>query len=219
MALSASGPFPAISGLFTPIFQQPDIPTIATELCGFFLQHKWDIELSHLTSGYWYNSALQGQVRVDETYHNAYGSSLFDYTNISTTGAINNRMFTVNPSAGSPPVYFEAYIDSPGFPLITSNFLQSANATFGGIVNKPFLGHVQTWNLLLADTISVIVYLDNGSIPIMQGYDFWGTDRRTKVVTRFWAHESANISSEVFVDFPPLIKNSEPSMTSMRSRC
>ena len=36
----------------------------------------------------------------------------------------------------------------------------------------------------------------------MMGYDFSGSDQRTKVVTRFLAHQSGGIGAEVFKDFP-----------------
>lgn len=101
-------------------------------------------EVSHITSGYWYNSAANGKVRVDETYDGAYGSSLFDYTNMSSTGAFSNHQIIVGPSIGSAPSCFDDYVENPGFPLVTADFLQTYNASFGGIVQEPFLGEVQT---------------------------------------------------------------------------
>ena len=57
------------------------------------------------------------------------------------------------------------------------------------------------WNFLFADMIPVTVYLDDQTPPVVQGFDFWGTEERTKVVTRFFAHKSGEIGKEVFEDF------------------
>lgn len=103
-----------------------------------------DEEVSHITAGYWYNSASNGKVRVDETYLGAYGSSLFDYTNATQDGTISNAQIIIGPSIGSEPSCFDDYVEMPGFPLVTADFLISYNATFGGIVNEPFLGWTQT---------------------------------------------------------------------------
>ena len=36
----------------------------------------------------------------------------------------------------------------------------------------------------------------------MVGYDFWGKERRTKVVTRFFNIAVGKMNEEVFIDFP-----------------
>jgi hypothetical protein len=100
--------------------------------------------LSHIASGYWYNSANQGKVRVDETYKDAYGSSLFDYTNTSSSGGVFNHLITHGPAIGQQADCFADYVDLPGFPLVTEGFLKDANASFGGVVKEPFLGEVQS---------------------------------------------------------------------------
>ena len=100
--------------------------------------------VSHIVSGYWYNSASHGQVRIDETYAGAFGSSLFDYTDMNAEGAVKNRQIIVAPSVGSTPSCFDEYVEQPGFPLITKDFLQAASATFGGIVTDPLIGESQT---------------------------------------------------------------------------
>ena len=97
--------------------------------------------ISHLGTG---TSAENGKVRVDETYDSAFGSSLFDYTNAGPDGGIRNHLITVSPSVNSEPECFDEYVQAPGFPLITADFLQSANASFGGIVQDPLLGVTQT---------------------------------------------------------------------------
>lgn len=45
------------------------------------------------------------------------------------------------------------------------------------------------------------MYLDARSPPIVVGYDFWGPNNRTKVVTWFFAHQAGAIEGVVFEDF------------------
>ena len=56
------------------------------------------------------------------------------------------------------------------------------------------------WNLLYGDSIPVIAYLDQDNVFV--GFDFWGAERRTKVVTRFFANSVGKIDAAVFEDFP-----------------
>ena len=58
------------------------------------------------------------------------------------------------------------------------------------------------WDLLYGSATPVTVYLDARDPPVVMGYDFSGADQRTKVVTRFLAHQSGGIGAEVFEDFP-----------------
>ena len=103
-----------------------------------------DSEVSHITAGYWYNSAEHGKIRVDEAYDGSLASSLCDFTDMNADGGIMNHLITVGPSMGSEPSCFDDYLQAPGFPLITEDFLKSANATFGGVIQEPLLGVTQT---------------------------------------------------------------------------
>lgn len=106
--------------------------------------------MSHIASGYWYNSATLGKVRVDESYDGAFASSLFDYTDVTADGLVLNKLWSVGPSAGSRPSCFVEHIADPGFPLVTVGFLKDNQAVFGGIVNDPVVGYAQSvsWQYL-----------------------------------------------------------------------
>lgn len=106
-----------------------------------------DVNVSHIAAGYWYNSASQGKVRVDEAYDGAFGSSLFDYSDTSTDGAVLNKQWIIEGSAGSHPTCFNEHVPDPGFPLVTKDFLQNANAVFGGVMQDPYAGWVQSVSL------------------------------------------------------------------------
>lgn len=56
------------------------------------------------------------------------------------------------------------------------------------------------WNFAFDGSIHVIAYLNTDDVLL--GYDFWGEDKRTKVVTRFFAQQVGPIAKEIFDDFP-----------------
>jgi hypothetical protein len=143
-AFSSTGPFPSSYATFSSSFAEPAIPDVAVELRGNWIQHKWAENVSHIASGYWYNSNSQAKVRVDETYDGAFGSSLFDYTDINSSGQVLNKQYILQPSVGSTPDCFKDHITNPGFPLVTSDFLRNLNAVFGGVVQDSFMGWAQS---------------------------------------------------------------------------
>jgi hypothetical protein len=221
--LSSTGPFPASYATFSSAFAEPDIPDVAVELRGNWIQHKWDENVSHIAAGYWYNSKSQAKVRVDETYDGALGSSLFDYTDINSSGQVLNKQYLLQPSVGSTPDCFNDHITDPGFPLVIGDFLRNLSAVFGGVVQDSFMGWAQSvskfrsallesivlsssltlnakWNVLFGGSIPAIIYLDANNILL--GYDLWGAERRTKVTTRFFNIVVGKMDEKVFEKFP-----------------
>lgn len=197
---SSTGPFPSSYAAFSSSFTEPAIPDIALELRGNWIQHKWDENVSHIAAGYWYNSNSQAKVRVDETYDGALGSSLFDYTDINSSGQVLNKQYILQPSVGSTPDCFTDHVTNPAFPLVTNDFLRNLNAVFGGVVQDSFVGWAQSWNVLIGGSIPAIIYLDTKNVLL--GYDFWGAERRTKVMTRFFNIVVGNMDEKVFKSFP-----------------
>lgn len=141
---SSPSPYPSSYAIFSSSFVEPAIPEVAIELRGNWIQHKWDENVSHIAAGYWYNSRSQGKVRVDETYDGALGSSLFDYTDINSSGQVLNKQYLLQPSVGSTPDCFTDHVTSPAFPLVTGDFLRNLNAVFGGVVLDSFVGCAQS---------------------------------------------------------------------------
>lgn len=94
--------------------------------------------LSHITSGYIYNSPVQSLVRADEAYNGAFGSSLFNYHNTTEDGLVDNILTTYNSTFTRLDVW-RGYVN-PGFPLITDDFLAKEGASFGGLVHRDFVG-------------------------------------------------------------------------------
>ena len=100
-----------------------------------------DNEVSHIVTGYWWNSAANGKIRVDEVYDGAFGSSMFDFTN-SSDGSALNKQYLIGPNVGSTPSCFVGQVSQPGFPLLTADLLQSTHAVYGGIVQDQWAGQV-----------------------------------------------------------------------------
>ena len=73
-----------------------------------------------------------------------------------------------------------------------------------GVTNEPLrifplpssVSDQQQWNILYGGSIPVTLYVSADNI--IQGYDFWGLDRRTYVITRFFNIEVGQIGSDVF---------------------
>ncbi len=104
--------------------------------------HFRNANLSHIASGFIYNSPSNQKVRVDEAFDSTLGSSLFDYTNVTQEG-VANRQWLLEPAITSPPSLYQGY-GTPGFPLIPRDLLVTSGAVFGGIVNDPYVGEVAT---------------------------------------------------------------------------
>jgi hypothetical protein len=107
-----------------------------------------DNDVSHIVTGYWWNAASLGMVRVDEVYDGAFGSSLFDYTN-STDGSALNKQYLIGPTPGSKPSCFSDQVSQPGFPLLTADLLKEANAVYGGIVMDQWVSSVTSVSMFL----------------------------------------------------------------------
>lgn len=112
-----------------------------------------NINISHISAGFLYNSPAAKKVRVDEAYNMNIASSLFDYNNLSSDGFASNTLYDLTSSILSKPEVFSAYVNS-GFPLFTEDILLSNNAVFTGLVDRPLHGTVASVSLL--ETVNMV---------------------------------------------------------------
>ena len=63
-------------------------------------------------------------------------SSLFDYSNTSSDGLVSNVLYSLTPTIRSSPEIFNDFVN-PNFPLFMQDFLQSNNAVFTGLIDRP----------------------------------------------------------------------------------
>ena len=125
---------------FTSNFHQPSPPLVKGAFKAHWNQHKWNADISHIASGYIYCSPSAEKVRVDETYDSALGSSLFDYTNVTSEG-VSNTLWLLSPSLTSVPQFYTGY-QVPAFPLIPTDLLVNNNAVYAGRTTDQYAGEV-----------------------------------------------------------------------------
>lgn len=65
-----------------------------------YLLRPRDQNLSHVTTGYIRNSPSRNWVRVDEAYAGGLASSLFNYTNVTVDGLVDNTPTTFDAKGG-----------------------------------------------------------------------------------------------------------------------
>ncbi|EEA27237.1 hypothetical protein EYB25_001757 [Talaromyces marneffei] len=122
-ATKTCAPFPATMDIFTSGFEEPVPPLVKSKYNTSFIQHKWNSNLSHITSGYIYNLPDQEQVIANEAYAGNLAASTFNYANISQDGLVDNIIIYIpidgNDTASS--AMYRGYVN-PGFPLIKDDF-------------------------------------------------------------------------------------------------
>ncbi|KAL2203557.1 hypothetical protein CC79DRAFT_1371609 [Sarocladium strictum] len=167
---------------FSSEFKQPKPPIIKHDFTASFIQHKWDVELSHITQGFIVNSGPKGFVRVEQGNDDGISSSVFDYKNVTKDGLVDNTLTTYAPGKTTPQIW-RGYVNS-NFPIFQKDLLVEAGAVLTGLVDRDFVGRVASWSIMYQGTIPVTVYVD--SCNKLVGYDYFAPDRRTRVTTRLY---------------------------------
>ncbi|KAH6971084.1 hypothetical protein BKA56DRAFT_495308 [Ilyonectria sp. MPI-CAGE-AT-0026] len=183
VAASSCHPFPSSMIEFSVNFKEPKPPQVKPEFGTNFVQHKWNENLSHITTGYITNSPSQGFVRAVEAFDGNMASSLFNYKNVTQDGLVDNTMTTYYPKSAKPEVW-RGYVNS-GFPLFSEDILIQGGAVFVGLVQRQFIdGRVAAWSLLYQGVIPVTVFVDECGVVV--GYDYFSPGLRTRVITEFF---------------------------------
>ncbi|KAI9683693.1 MAG: hypothetical protein M1829_004999 [Trizodia sp. TS-e1964] len=188
---------PATQKLFSSKFAETLPPRIVAAFSASWQQHKWDQNVSHIASGYMYASPELKMIRVDTAYQTVLGSSLFDYSNVSSVGQVANHVYNLTPAIASLPNCNSYYVD-PAFPLFAEDFLQNNSAVFGGWVAENG-ERVAKWEVMWKGVVPVTVLLSEENIVV--GYDFFTPVRRTSAKTRFFNIEKGEMTKEIF-EFP-----------------
>ncbi|EED18048.1 conserved hypothetical protein [Talaromyces stipitatus ATCC 10500] len=189
-AKKSCAPFPDSMEIFTSGFEEPAPPLVKSSYNTSFLQHKWNANLSHITSGYIYNLPKQNLVISNEAYDGNLAASTFNYANISKDGLVDNTIIYI-PIDGNDTnsESYRGYVN-PGFPLIKDDFLVSNGASYGGLVRRELLpDKVASWKIMYQGSIPVTVYVD--SCDVVVGYDFFSPYLRTYVITMYFNTQTA----------------------------
>ncbi|CAG7955668.1 unnamed protein product [Penicillium salamii] len=180
---SSCRPFPSSMIEFSSDFEQPTPPMIQAEYQTSFIQHKWNQNLSHITTGFINNLPSQNSVRVDEAFDGSLASSFFNYANSTKEGLVENTLTTYSHESDKPAVW-KGFVNS-NFPLFHENILAQNGAVFGGLVRRQFNDHlVAAWNIMYQGAIPVTVYVNNCNL--MVGYDYFSAGLRTRVITEYF---------------------------------
>ncbi|KAJ3486782.1 hypothetical protein NLG97_g6547 [Lecanicillium saksenae] len=195
MAASPSScpPFPSSMIEFSASFKQPEPPLVKSEYQTNFVQHKWNQNLSHITSGFINNSPSKGSVRVDEAFEGfarANGgvsgnlaSSFFNYANVTKEGLVDNILTTYGGNATKADEW-RGYSNS-NFPLIKPDMLVESGAVFGGLVHRQFVvDRVAAWNIMHQGVFPVTIFVNNCNVVV--GYDYFSPGLRTRVITEYF---------------------------------
>ncbi|UPK95114.1 hypothetical protein LCI18_006049 [Fusarium solani-melongenae] len=176
-------PFPSSTIEFSSGFVQPEPPLVKPEFKTNFVQHKWNENLSHITTGFIENSPSKGFVRADEAFDGKLASSLFNYANGTKSGLVDNTLTTYTPGSNKPEVW-RGYVNS-NFPIFQKDILVKGGAVFEGLVQRKFIqAPVAAWSLMYQDVIPVTVYVDNCHVVV--GYDYFSPGLRTRVINEFF---------------------------------
>ncbi|KAH7131747.1 hypothetical protein B0J13DRAFT_108154 [Dactylonectria estremocensis] len=176
-------PFPSSMIEFSANFKQPQPPLVKPHFQASFIQHKWDQNLSHITTGYIENSPSKTFVRVVQAYNGKMASSFFNFANVTEEGLVDNTLTTFDAGSTTPDVW-RGYVNS-NFPLFSAKILIDAGAVFGGLVKRDFVDTpVATWNIMYQGVIPVSVFVDNCNIVV--GFDYFAPELRTRVITKFF---------------------------------
>ncbi|KAJ5198478.1 uncharacterized protein N7498_007595 [Penicillium cinerascens] len=158
-------------------------PMVKAEDGANFIQHKWNQNLSHITTGFINNSPSQNFVRVDEAFNGSLASSFFNYANSTKEGLVDNTMTTFGHKSNEPTIW-KGFVNS-NFPLFPEDILVKNGAVFGGLVRRQFNEDlVATWNIMYQGVVPVTIYVSNCNI--MVGYDYFSPVLRTRVITEYF---------------------------------
>ncbi|KAM5370889.1 hypothetical protein ACJZ2D_008322 [Fusarium nematophilum] len=173
-------PFPSSIIDFSANFEQPQPPLVSPHFQASFVQHKWNQNLSHITTGHIDNSPSKKFVRVVQAYDGIMASSFFNYANVTKEGLVDNTLTAYNGQSTTPEVW-RGYVSS-NFPLFSTSLLVDAGAVFGGLVKRNFINTpVAAWNIMYQGVIPVTVFVDNCHVVV--GYDYFSPELRTRVIT------------------------------------
>ncbi|GFF28316.1 hypothetical protein IFM51744_00519 [Aspergillus udagawae] len=180
---SSCPPFPSSMIEFSSEFEQPDPPMVKAEYKTNFIQHKWNQNLSHITTGFISNSPSQRFVRVDEAFNGSLASSFFNYANTTQEGLVDNTLTTFGPKSNEPAIW-RGFVNS-NFPLFPEDILVKNGAVFGGLIRRQFNKDlVAAWNIMYQGAIPVTVYVSNCNVVF--GYDYFSPGLRTRVITEYF---------------------------------
>jgi len=184
-----------IQKFYSSSFVNPTPPNIQTEFRANYMQHKFDVNVNHIVSGFIYVSPSQQKARADGASDGSLEISIFDFKNTTANGTVANSILSFNGGAIQPTC--SSFFVAPFIQIIPTDFLSQSNAVFAGTQLDDLYGPVDAWTFSMGDNLQVTFFLDSSNTFVR--YDFAASDTlRTFTTTRFFNIIAGPINSTVF---------------------
>ncbi|KAJ3488039.1 hypothetical protein NLJ89_g11657 [Agrocybe chaxingu] len=190
-------PSGASQNFYSSGFVEPVPPIIQPEFRANYMQHKFDVNVSNIVSGYIYVSPSQQKVRADGASDGILEVSIFDYKNTSAASngsEVSNVILSYVGPATQPQC--SSFFVAPFIHAVPEDFLIQSNAVYSGVRHDELYGPVDAWSFL-AEGLIVTFFLDEKGTFVR--YDFAAPNTlRTFTTTRFFNIVPGPIDSTVF---------------------
>jgi len=168
--------------LYSSNFVQPQPHMIQTEFRANYMQHKYDVNVNNIVSGFVYFSPTLQKIRADGAFDTILETSIFDFTNTTVNGTVSNPIQSFQGGVTVPTCTF-GFVE-PFLQLFPADTLTQQNAVYTGIRKDEIHGLVSTWTFLTLN-LSVTFFLDANNTLVR--FDFAASDDlRTFATTRFF---------------------------------
>ncbi|PPQ77813.1 hypothetical protein CVT25_015307 [Psilocybe cyanescens] len=185
-----------IQKFYSSNFVNPSPPNITSEFRANYMQHKFDINVNNIVTGFMYLSPSQQKVRADGAADGSLEVSMFDFKNTTANGTqVANSILSFVGGATDP--ICSSFFLEPFVLLFPEDFLSQFNAVYAGVQHDDLYGPVTAWTFSRGDNLQVTFFLDTTNTLVR--YDFAASDTlRTFATTRFFNIIPGPINSTVF---------------------
>ncbi|KAI6774858.1 hypothetical protein HG530_001616 [Fusarium avenaceum] len=167
---------------FSAGFRQPNPPEIQAEFSTSFAQHKWNQDVSTISTGYLQSSPSRDSIRADQIIDGTVTSSVFNYKNTTHNDMVDHTMIMFDTGERCPNTW-RGY-DRLSFPVFSKKMLIDGGAVLTGTVKTNLSGRGVGWIIMDNGRNILTIYLNTCNVVI--GYDYFLWDTNTRIVTDFF---------------------------------
>ncbi|KAF9560591.1 hypothetical protein CPC08DRAFT_818173 [Agrocybe pediades] len=181
-----------IPKFYSSTFTNPVPPLIQTEFRANFMQHKFDVNVNHITAGF----PEPAEDPWRQCQRRSLEISMFDFRNTTGNGTlVANTLLTFDTGAVNPTC--SSFFVAPFVELFPADFLAQSNAVFAGVQQDDLYGAVDTWTFHKGDDLQVTFFLDSNNTLVR--FDFASSNElRTFATTRFFNIIPGPVNATVF---------------------
>ncbi|KDR72871.1 hypothetical protein GALMADRAFT_142591 [Galerina marginata CBS 339.88] len=180
---------------YSSTFVNPTPPNIQSEFRANYMQHKFDVNVNHIVSGFIYVSPSQQKIRADGASDGSLEISIFDFKNTTANGTVANSVLSFENGAIQPTC--SSFFVAPFVQIVPDNFLSLSNAVFAGTQIDDLYGPVDTWTFSMGNNLQITFFLDSSDTLVR--FDFAASDTlRTFTTTRFFNIIPGPVNATIF---------------------